>query len=296
MPMGAWTDIAAAIATATGKPFSIDSRDAVGGGCINAAYRVAGNGRTYFVKTNSAAKAGMFAAEAAGLTEIDATNTIRVPRPICHGANRDTSWLVVEFIELRPERPGGMRALGRQLAALHRKTQDRFGWDRDNTIGSTPQINTRSTDWVDFFRERRLGFQLELAKRNGYAGAVQRDGARLMQALPSFFKAYTPRPALLHGDLWSGNAAFDHAGTPVVFDPAVYYGDREADVAMTELFGGFSGEFYEGYREAFPLDPGYAVRRDLYNLYHVLNHLNLFSGSYLAQAERLLERLLATAM
>jgi len=293
--MDAWTDIAAAITTATGKSFAIDSRVAIGGGCINSASRVAGDGRTYFVKTNTAAKAGMFAAEAAGLAEIDATKTIRVPRPICHGANRDTSWLVVEFIALERERPGGMRALGRQLAAMHRTTQHRFGWDRDNTIGATPQSNKPSTDWVGFWREHRLGFQLELAERNGYAGAVQRNGARLMDALPTFFSGYTPRPALLHGDLWSGNAAFDQDGTPVVFDPAVYYGDREADVAMTELFGGFSGEFYDAYREAFPLDPGYAVRCDLYNLYHVLNHLNLFGGGYLARAERLLARLLAAS-
>jgi len=291
--MDAWTDIAAAITAATGKSFSIESRVAIGGGCINAASRVAGNGRTYFVKTNDAAKAGMFAAEAAGLAEIGATKTIRVPQPVCHGASRDTSWLVVEFIAFGGERPGGMRTLGRQLAALHRTTQDRFGWDRDNTIGTTPQTNTPSTDWVAFWREHRLGFQLGLAERNGYTGAVQRDGARLMETLPVFFQTYTPRPALLHGDLWSGNAAFDEAGTPVVFDPAVYYGDREADVAMTELFGGFSGEFYAAYREAYPLDPGYTVRRDLYNLYHVLNHLNLFGGGYLAQAERLIARLLA---
>ncbi len=293
--MNPWTDIAAAIASATGKPFSIERREAIGGGCINSAARVAGGGRTYFVKTNGAAKADMFAAEAAGLAEIGATQTIRVPQPLCHGANQDASWLVVEFMALGPERPGGMRTLGRQLAALHRTTQDRFGWHRDNTIGATPQTNTPSADWIAFWREHRLGYQLALAARNGYAGALQREGARLMERLPGLFVTYTPQPSLLHGDLWSGNAAFDQAGAPVVFDPAVYYGDREADLAMTELFGGFSAEFYAAYRETWPLDAGYAVRRDLYNLYHVLNHLNLFGGGYLSQSERLVGRLLAAA-
>jgi len=292
--MNPWPDIAAAIASAAGKAFSIESREAIGGGCINSACRVTGGGRSYFVKTNDAGKAYMFAAEADGLAAIAATNTVRVPQPVCHGANDEASWLVVEFIALGRERPGGMRTLGRRLAALHRTMQDRFGWHRDNTIGTTPQINTPSGDWLAFWREHRLRYQLALAARNGYAGALQREGERLMDRLPAFFKTYAPLPSLLHGDLWSGNAAFDQDGAPVIFDPAVYYGDREADVAMTELFGGFSSEFYAGYREAFPLDPGYAVRRDLYNLYHVLNHLNLFAGGYLAQAQRLMGRLLAS--
>ena len=291
--MDPWPDIAAAIGSATGRSFSIEGREAIGGGCINAAWRVAGSDRSYFVKINEAAKASMFAAEADGLAAIAATKTLRVPQPVCHGGNEHTSWLVVEFIALGRERPGGMRMLGRQLAALHRTTRDRFGWDHKNTIGATPQTNTPSIDWVAFWRKHRLGFQLSLAARNGYTGALQREGERLMDRLPAFFKTYRPQPSLLHGDLWSGNAAFDDAGAPVTFDPAVYYGDREADLAMTELFGGFYGEFYQAYREAFPLDPGYTVRRDLYNLYHALNHLNLFGGGYLAQSERLMARLLA---
>jgi protein-ribulosamine 3-kinase len=291
--MGLWQNIELAIRDAVGSSFVIESRAEIGGGCINAACRVTGAGRTYFVKTNIAARASMFAAEADGLAEIATTNTVRVPKPVCHGTSEDASWIVLEFIVLGSERRNGMRTLGRQLAELHRTTQDHFGWHRDNTIGATPQTNTASTDWIAFWRQYRLGIQLELAGRNGYVGALQREGERLLDRLPAFFSAHAPQPSLLHGDLWSGNAAFDGSGAPVIFDPAVYHGDREADIAMTELFGGFAPDFYAAYRDAWPLDPGYAVRRDLYNLYHVLNHLNLFGRGYLAQSQRLIARLLA---
>jgi fructosamine-3-kinase len=235
----------------------------------------------------------MFEAEAAGLAEIARSATVRVPLPLCSGANEDASWLVLEHIELRSANSGGMRELGRRLALLHIVTSERFGWSRDNTIGATPQCNTPQADWIAFWREQRLGFQLELAARNGHGGRLQERGALLMEKLPAFFERYAPAPSLLHGDLWGGNAGFDADGAPVIYDPAVYYGDREADVAMTELFGGFTPDFYSGYRDEFPLDAGYARRKDLYNLYHVLNHLNLFGGGYGAQAERIIERLLA---
>lgn len=288
-----WSAIEAAIATATGTPFKLERRTAIGSGCINSAYRIEGAGGSYFVKVNSADKADMFAAEAAGLAEIAATGTVQVPRPICHGANRVASWLVVEYIALG--HGGDFRALGRDLAAMHRRTSGTFGWRRDNTIGATPQINTPASDWIAFWREHRLGFQLRLAAQKRYHGSLQQKGEKLLANLPAFFAGHRPQPALLHGDLWSGNVGFDEAGQPVIFDPAVYYGDREADLAMTELFGGFSGDFYAAYREAFPLDAGYATRKHLYNLYHVLNHLNLFGGSYLAQAERMMDRLLSEA-
>jgi len=286
-----WDDISRAVAAATGKPFKINQRASVGGGCINSAYRIEDGETGYFVKLNSADKAEMFGAEAAGLQEIARSHTLRVPRPICHGANDTASWLVLEYIALA--RGGDMHALGGGLAAMHRLTSSAFGWRRDNTIGATPQINCRSGDWIEFLREHRLGYQLRLAAEKGYRGGLQKNGARLLDKIPAFFSGYRPLPALLHGDLWSGNVGFDETGKPVIFDPAVYYGDREADVAMTELFGGFSGDFYTAYRDAYPLDAGYAMRKHLYNLYHVLNHLNLFGGDYVAQAERLIARLLA---
>jgi protein-ribulosamine 3-kinase len=170
---------------------------------------------------------------------------------------------------------------------------ENYGFAHDNFIGSTPQPNGWANNWVEFLREKRFGFQLQLAKQNGHGGRLQDLGAALLEKLPAFFDGYTPQPSLLHGDLWGGNHAFLADGTPAIFDPAVYYGDREADIAMTELFGGYAGEFYAAYRAAWPLDDGYAVRRELYNLYHILNHANLFGSGYARQAEGMMQRLLA---
>jgi protein-ribulosamine 3-kinase len=290
-----WNDIERSIREALGAPFAIESRAAVGGGCINESYIVRTQGRAYFVKLNEPQRLPMFEAEAAGLAEIARSNTVRVPQPVCHGAGDEASWLVLEYIEFRPAGKESMRELGRGLARMHRVTAGRYGWSRDNTIGATPQHNTPGPDWTAFWREHRLGFQLELAAANGHRGRLLAGGERLLEKLPVLLGGHALFPSLLHGDLWSGNAGFDTAGAPVIFDPAVYFGDREADLAMTELFGGFAPAFYEAYEETFPLDRGYPRRRDLYNLYHVLNHLNLFGGGYRAQAERMIGQLLAAA-
>jgi len=291
--MDPWRDIEAAIRDATGASFAVESRTGVGGGCINQCYVVRGRGRSFFVKLNAPDRLPMFEAESAGLAEIARSHSVRVPHPVCHGESGGASWLVLEHIELGRARDAGMEELGRALAAMHRVTRAEFGWHRDNTIGSTPQINPPGTDWAAFWRDARLGYQLRLAADNGYRGELIARGEQLLARLPEFFTGYAPQPALLHGDLWSGNAAFTREGTPIVFDPAVYYGDREADLAMTELFGGFSASFYRTYDEAYPRDPGYARRKPLYNLYHVLNHLNLFGGGYRAQAEHTIEVVLA---
>ncbi len=163
----------------------------------------------------------------------------------------------------------------------------------DNWIGRTPQPNGWQHDWIAFRREQRLGFQLQLAAQNGFGGALQRDGEQLLARLDGLFDGYVPVPSLLHGDLWGGNHGFLADGTPVVFDPALYVGDRECDLAMSELFGGFAADFYAAYRASWPLDAGYAVRKTLYNLYHILNHANLFGGGYAAQAARMTAALLA---
>jgi fructosamine-3-kinase len=199
---------------------------------------------------------------------------------------------VLEYLELGGSSRVSDRLLGQQLAYLHQHTQPYFGWHRDNTIGSTTQINQQSHDWLKFWQEQRLGFQLQLAAKNGYGGRLQASGERLGSELAVFFN-HTPTPSLLHGDLWSGNAATDKQGNPVIFDPACYYGDREADLAMTELFGGFSGDFYAAYQDVWALHEDYRVRKSLYNLYHILNHLNLFGGGYLRQAENMITGLLA---
>jgi fructosamine-3-kinase len=292
--MNPWQDIERAIREATGAPFVIESRAAASGGCINESAVVRGSNLAYFVKINRADGADMFAAEAAGLEEIGRTGALRAPKPVCHGAGGQASWIVLEHLELAPAGAASMHALGRKLARLHRVTGERYGWHRDNTIGSTPQLNTPSDDWGAFWRDRRLSFQVELAASRG-GGGLATSGRRLMEKLPAFFAGYRPAPSLLHGDLWSGNAAATEEGEPVVFDPAVYYGDRETDLAMTELFGGFAPSFYQAYRAEYPLDPGYERRKPLYNLYHVLNHFNLFGGGYGAQAERMIGKLLAVA-
>ena len=287
-----WQPIVEQIEIATGSAFKMICAHPLAGGDINSAYCLQGKDRTYFVKLNRAALLVMFAAEAIGLEEISATKSVRVPVPIAHGISGYHAFLVLEYIEFGSASKTSERLLGRQLALLHQQPQPYFGWHRDNTIGSTPQSNSREDDWIGFWRNQRLQRQLDLASANGYQGRLQAIGGQLCERLSNFFDGYSPQPALLHGDLWGGNAATDKQGNPVIFDPACYYGDREADLAMTELFGGFSQDFYSAYRETQPLDQGYSTRKKLYNLYHILNHLNLFGGGYLRQAENFIEGLL----
>lgn len=286
-----WPAIAAAIAAATGEPFAIERQRPAGGGCINTAYVLENkDGRRYFVKLNRPQRAQMFAAEADGLNALAAAQAVRVPRPITHGTDATHAWLVLEYLEF--DGRGRAADLGHALAALHRVTQAQFGWWRDNAIGATPQCNRQCADWCEFWRECRLRPQFELARQNGASRALLEAVERLMADLDALLGSHRPLPSLLHGDLWGGNYGFS-AGAPVLFDPAVYYGDREADLAMTELFGGFPSDFYAAYREAWPLEAGYATRKVLYNLYHVLNHFNMFGGGYGAQAERMARALLA---
>ncbi len=233
----------------------------------------------------------MFAAEHAGLRQMADTRTVRVPQPVAHGVAGPLAFLALEYLQLAGR--GNARVLGEQLAAQHCASATQFGFAFDNTIGSTPQPNDWMNEWIGFWRERRLGFQLQLARRNGYGGKLLELGERLQEALPSFFAGYTPQPSLLHGDLWGGNHSYLADGTPVIYDPAPYYGDREADIAMTELFGGFDPGFYDAYRASWPLDAGYGTRKTLYNLYHILNHANLFGGGYARQAEGMMQRMLA---
>jgi len=249
-----------------------------------------GGGRRYFAKTNARSGLDNFASEADGLAALSAAGA-RVPVPLCQGQAGEQAFLVLEHLELRGN--GDYAALGRSLAKVHSFHGESFGWRRDNYIGRTPQLNRCSTSWNDFWREARLGPQLDLARKNGFGKSLLEKGEQLAEAVPGLLSEHAPAASLLHGDLWSGNAGFLADGAPVLFDPAVYRGDREADLAMTELFGGFPRAFYSAYREAAPLDHGYAVRKTLYNLYHVLNHANLFGGGYAAQAERMIERLLA---
>ena len=281
--------VVSAIRSATGEdPGACKVRN-VGGGCIHEACVLLAL-TPYFVKVNSAAHQGMFDAEQDGLQAIAATNTIRVPRPITTGIAGHRSCLVLEFIPLAAGSKRGWHEMGESLAALHRMTSPdgRFGWHRANFIGATPQPNSWQGDWIPFWRDHRLGFQFKLAANRGTAFT---GSERLLDLLDAFFAGYRPVPSLLHGDLWSGNAAFTDIGAPVIYDPACYFGARECDLAFTEMFGGFPRSFYEAYDAAWPRDEGWQSRRDLYNLYHVLNHCHLFGGSYRNQAQQMIHAL-----
>ncbi len=284
-------ELGAAIGRATGQAFTVSASEAIAGGDISPAFKLSDGTRSFFVKRQPAAGLAMFEAEAAGLAELAAANAVRVSQVICHGIAAGHAYLVLEYLSFGAQ--GDAAQLGRQLAQQHRVVTARFGWGRDNWIGATPQPNAWHDDWIGFWRTQRLGFQLRLAAENGYGGALQRDGETLLAHLDIFFDGYTPAPSLLHGDLWGGNHAYLADGTPMIFDPAVYFGDRECDLAMSELFGGFAPDFYAAYRELWPLDAGYAVRKTLYNLYHILNHANLFGGGYPAQAARMTAQLLS---
>ncbi len=277
----------------TGQLLSAAKVSSVGGGCINSAYRLQTNKVDWFVKTNSPSLGFMFEAEAQGLSEMASLNAITVPEVICYGQTHLLAYLVLQYIPLRAIDRQAAGKMGEQLAAMHQPKQACFGWVMDNTIGSTPQCNQRHSDWLEFWRDQRLLKQLEFAASNGYGGKLQNRGELLAEKLAAFFCDYQPFPSLLHGDLWGGNASATPEGQPVIYDPACYYGDREADIAMTELFGGFGADFYAAYQQNLPLDEGYQTRKTLYNLYHILNHLNLFGGGYLHQAESMIESLLA---
>lgn len=286
-----WSKIAQKISEATGEKFTIKQRSSVSGGCINQGYALIGESKTYFIKLNSASLVEMFVAEALGLKQMHGTQTIRIPQPICWGTVDNSAYLVMEWLELGNRGDNASwEEMGRQLAAMHRfKGLKQFGWDINNTIGSTPQVNTWTNSWSEFFAHHRIGFQLRLAQRRG--GSFPETG-KVIEAVEALLREHNPQPSLVHGDLWSGNAAVTESGEPVILDPATYWGDREVDLAMTELFGGFPGTFYHGYNQAWKLDSGYEQRKDLYNLYHILNHFNLFGGGYGNQATRMMAKIL----
>ena len=290
-----WATLADALSAATGRRVAARPERPVGGGSINECWCWPSREGPLFVKLARADRLWMFEAEAAGLDELGRANALKVPRVLGSGAVAGQAFLALEWIAFGSVSSRSESLLGAGLAAQHYVTATEFGWHRGNTIGSTPQHNDRDRDWIRFYTERRLRYQLDLAARNGHAGRLTERGALLCERTSAFFDSYRPVPSLLHGDLWGGNWSADASGRPVIFDPAVYFGDREADLAMTRLFGGFGAAFYSAYEDAWPLEAGAEDRRSLYNLYHVLNHLNLFGGGYLSQAQAMIDRLLASS-
>ncbi|KOR32579.1 hypothetical protein TI05_06395 [Achromatium sp. WMS3] len=290
--MSLWNAITKHIILVTEEDFVPQAPITITGGCINIAVKLIDEHRHFFVKINDIDCLDMFAIEMKQLSELAQTNTFRVPSPICYGSSLGKAYLVLEYLDFGYGQPDAARQAGHLLACLHQKSSTRFGWQQDTFIGSTKQPNTWNDNWTEFWSQHRLGYQLSLAAHNGYGGRLQTRGEYLLATFPALLE-HSPTPALLHGDFWRGNLNYDLDGFPIIFDPAMYYGDKEADLAMSELFGGFSAEFYAAYREIWPVTSGYPVRKTFYNLYHILNHLNLFGGGYLSQARGMIDRLLA---
>jgi len=296
---GQWRTVEKHLSRVLDKSIQFQNSRALSGGDINNSFKLTDkNNQQWFIKTNQPSLLHMFEAESKGLEALNSSNSFRLPKPICHGDNEHYSYLVLEYLDLKPHI--SQKLTGQSLAKMHRfqrsltdNTKRSFGWERNNTIGSTAQSNRYHKDWLSFWKQERLQFQLNLALSNDYPFIDYENGLKLAENLNTFFSNYSPQPSLLHGDLWSGNCASDAHGNPVIFDPAVYWGDRETDIAMTELFGGFNQDFYAAYNADYPLDPGYATRKQLYNLYHILNHFNLFGGGYASQAARMTNTLLA---
>lgn len=257
----------------------------VHGGDINqAAQLFLQNGESFFIKWNQNADPTMFSKEAKGLKLLSqAGSGLRIPDTLASGEN----FLVLEWIENGAKNETSSYNFGRQLALMHKSSADSFGLDHDNFIGRLPQSNTKHSNWSDFFAIERIEPQIQMAIEEG---KIERSLFRTIQNLYGKFGHIFPqeKPALLHGDLWSGNYMFDSNGDASIFDPAVYYGHREMDISMTRLFGGFSNDFYEGYNKEYPLEEGFEGRVKLYNLYPILVHTNLFGGSYSRQAEQII--------
>lgn len=265
----------------------------VGGGCIHHALCLDTDQGRLFLKINTLDFATNFSAEADGLNLL--APHVRVPNNAVTGVIGQQAFLLMEWLDISSSTAESRadEALGEQVATLHRQSTHAFGLDQDNFIGASPQHNVWERNWPDFYANHRLKPQLDWAESRGFPATTRDAGYRLMDELNLFFTVYRPTPSLIHGDLWGGNHGFLHDSAPVLFDPAVYYADREAEIAMTELFGGFSRRARQAYESAWPLEAGYAQRRNLYNLYHILNHYNLFGGGYGQQAEQMIQQLLA---
>ncbi|MBW2733042.1 MAG: fructosamine kinase family protein [Deltaproteobacteria bacterium] len=285
--------VEALIGDKTGESSPVASATAVDGGCISAATMVElADGRRFFVKSNADPLPGMFEREAEALSALAEVGALRAPRPV-GTAQTPLPLIVMEHIVKGAQGRDFSARFGRGFAELHRRGRaERVGFEHDNYIGSTTQPNGWNDSWVDFWRHKRLGHQLGLARSNGYADAEMSSlGDALLERLDELIGAKSGfKPSLLHGDLWGGNYLCDEHGQPVLIDPASYYGHREADLAMTYCFGGFDHHFYEAYQETWPLEPGWRERVEVYKLYHFLNHLNLFGPSYRQNCLSILHR------
>jgi len=291
------TEISTSLADVLGQDIQLDAWQSMSGGSIHQAWHVRSRcGQHFFIKTNQANKYHTLETEYLGLQtlsdHISQENPLRTPKVYTLGRNKQYSWLILEYIDFGQQTPASQATLGQGLALLHQQTAPQFGFKANNVIGESLQTNVWTKDWLSFWAEQRLGTQFKLAAQHGFYNSIQHEAEQLLNLLPQLLQEHQPTPSLLHGDLWAGNAACDDAGNPIIFDPAVYYGDRECDLAMTALFGGFSTDFYAAYNHVYPLDSGYQQRKNLYNLYHILNHANLFAGGYIGQSQSMMQQLI----
>jgi protein-ribulosamine 3-kinase len=276
-----------------GQNVKVKSSIPASSGCINQTFILQlSNGERIFLKHQPHPPSGFFVAEAKGLKLLEkASNGPRTPKSLALQNSVKPTFLILEYIEKASPKHGFSIQFSRSMAALHQNTQKNFGLDHDNFIGNTPQKNNQETNGVDFFRNQRLLYQQELARKTDkLPSSIDKKLSKLCDQLENFLDISGEKPALLHGDLWSGNYFPDRDQVPCIFDPAVYFGLRESDLAMTELFGRLPQSFYDSYHEVFPLNPGYEERKDIYNLYHLLNHLNLFGCSYLNSVDQVVSR------
>lgn len=283
-----WQAIAEHINSELDIDFQIEQKSQLTGGSINLAWHISGQGLHFFVKINQREQLEQFETEALSLQALQQSHSIRVPKLICSGQTIDKAFLVLEYLPLGGETTNGWQDLAQQLAQLHKQhDQAMYGFDWDNMLGSTPQPNKWQANWSSFFSEQRLGWILQLLLEQGFGfGNID----QLVEQCRQRLHHHQPAPSLLHGDLWRGNIGFT-GDTAAVFDPACYFGDRETDLAYSTMFGRFPEDFYQSYQQYYPLDDAYSDRKDLYNLYHILNHAYLFRGTYLVQAQEMIKQL-----
>ena len=298
-----WHQIEQAIIAKTGKPFKILEKQPLSAGLsheslvdsngkkLNLAFKISNGKQNYFVKLNSKEKLTHFRAEAYSLTQLKKLTNIACPDIITLGTSLDRSFLVLDYIEFGQAKPVLWYQLGQQLAQMHQETSHgQFGWQYDNYIGNTIQPNNWSSNWRTFFSEQRIAWQLQLlSEKSILLGNINHIANICHDALLHHYVT----PCLVHGDLWQGNTGFT-IEQGIIFDPACYYGDREVDIAMTELFGQFPLDFYRGYQAQYPLCEGYDQRKLVYNFYHILNHANIFGGIYIDQAKATLSQIMSS--
>jgi fructosamine-3-kinase len=285
-----WQAIEQNITQVIGEQFNIKHKQAITGGDINLCYWLSDYQHNYFIKLNDKSRLQQFESEAYSLTQIKQLHTMSCPDVITTGTTLDKSYLVLEYLPFHHACAKDWLLFGKKLAQMHKtSTHGKFGWQHDNYIGTTLQPNNWQSNWRTFFAEQRIGWQLQLlAEKSVKLGSIE----HIVSACHDLLMHHQVTPCLVHGDLWQGNLGFNNEGV-FIFDPASYYGDREVDIAMTELFGQLPSEFYQGYQSIYPLEKDYDKRKLIYNFYHILNHANLFGGVYIEQSKANLARILA---